>query len=214
MGVIISKKSVDAIIGYEVSSEAIYNKKYVHPILPGENSGITIGIGYDLGMSSIAKIEKDWTGYISNNDLELIKKAAGKIKSNAAVLLPQLLSVTVSFHDAVEVFINDLKSYAQRTLHLYPGLDLLFYDAQGAIISLTYNRGASFDNSDRRKEMKALVQFIADKDYKNIAAQFRSMKRLWDPKVSKGLIIRRENEAVLVETSDRIYSEEEKINLS
>lgn len=120
-------------------------------------------------------------------------------------------NVTVSFHDAVEVFINTLEKYAINALQVYPGLDQLFYDAQGAIISLVYNRGTLIDNSDRRKEMKELIDCIAKKDYEKIAFQIRSMKRLWNINKSRGLILRREDEAILVEKSNRLYTEEEKI---
>lgn len=213
MSVIISRKSVDAIVNFEVTSEKVYNKKYIHPILPGVNSGITIGIGYDLGMSSVQQIEKDWAGYVSNNDLLLLRKASGLTQSKASSLMSDLRNVSVSFHDAEEVFIQNLKSYAKSALHIYPGLDLLNYDTQGAIISLIYNRGALIDNSDRRKEMKAMIEQIANKDYKGLAASFRSMKRLWDAKTANGLIIRREIEASLVDGGQREYQLIEKVEL-
>ena len=45
--------------------------------------------------------------------------------------------------------------------------------------------------------MIALVPLIAKKDYKGMAKQFRSMKRLWAK--GSGLIGRREDEAKLIE---------------
>ncbi|MEO6304797.1 MAG: hypothetical protein ABIP51_16675 [Bacteroidia bacterium] len=213
MSLIISKKSVDAIVNFEVGSENLYNRRYTHPVLPGVNSGITIGIGYDLGMSSVSTIIKDWTGFVSNNDLALIKKAAGLTQTKAKEVLPLLKNVTVSYHDAEEVFIKDLSNYAAQALHIYPGLEKLNPDTVGAIISLVYNRGSLINDTDRRKEMKALVGFIAAADYINIAAQFRSMKRLWSSKTAQGLITRREVEALLVDGSQRVYSDVEKISI-
>ena len=210
-GVIISKKAFDFIIGFEVGSETLYNKKYIHPVVPGEESGITIGIGYDLGQVSAVQIKKDWKGYVSDNDLALLMKGSGLKKNAAKQKVTEMKNVTVSFHDAVEVFINTLEKYAINALKVYPGLDQLFYDAQGAIISLVYNRGTLIDNSDRRKEMKELIDCIAKKDYEKIAFQIRSMKRLWNINKSRGLILRREDEAILVEKSNRLYTEEEKM---
>jgi len=43
------------------------------------------------------------------------------------------------------------------------------------------------------------VPLVAAGDLAGIAAQLRSMKRLWDPVKQKGLITRREQEAKLVE---------------
>jgi len=83
---------------------------------------------------------------------------------------------------------------------LHPG-------AAGAIVDLVYNRGTSLVG-DRRREMKALVPLIAAADYKGIAAELRSMRRLWDgiPEEGKqyeerysGLVFRCEKRADLVD---------------
>jgi GH24 family phage-related lysozyme (muramidase) len=77
-------------------------------------------------------------------------------------------------------------------------------DAQGALISLVYNRGTSmFDKpgEDRRKEMRAIRDAVAVGDLQEIANQLRSMERLWEGKGLDGLIKRREDEAALVESS-------------
>jgi len=56
---IVSKKSLDLIIAFEVSSKTAYNSKYKNPIWPGGESGITIGIGYDIGYSTITQFKND-----------------------------------------------------------------------------------------------------------------------------------------------------------
>lgn len=87
---------------------------------------------------------------------------------------------------------------------IWPGLHLLHTNAQAALVSLVYNRGADLtdrgrqrDPLDRRLEMRDMVRQVHAKDYAGIAASIRSMKRLWP---AKGLIRRRETEARMVES--------------
>src|SRR5712671_8014799 len=60
----ISQESFDLIVNFEVSSRAAYDKNYRYPERPGGRSGITIGIGYDCGYSSVEVIHADWDGKI------------------------------------------------------------------------------------------------------------------------------------------------------
>jgi GH24 family phage-related lysozyme (muramidase) len=83
-------------------------------------------------------------------------------------------------------------------------LDSLPLDAQGALVSLVYNRGTSMvDNSpeDRRREMRAVRDAVAAGDLERIATELRSMKRLWVGKKQDGLLRRRDAEADLVESA-------------
>ena len=54
-----SCKSLDALVRFEIGSRAQYEKLYAQPTWPGGESGVTIGIGYDLGFASKAQIEAD-----------------------------------------------------------------------------------------------------------------------------------------------------------
>jgi GH24 family phage-related lysozyme (muramidase) len=54
---------------------------------------------------------------------------------------------------------------------------------------------------DRRREMRAIRDAVADEDLQEIADQLRSMKRLWEGKNLDGLLTRREAEAQLVESA-------------
>ncbi len=65
----VSRKGLKQLIKHEISSAAYYRKYLSHPIWPGGDSGITIGIGYDLGQNSEKLIRKDWTGKLSEIDL-------------------------------------------------------------------------------------------------------------------------------------------------
>ena len=210
---IVSRRALDKIIEYEVSSEAIYEKKYQKPIFPGAESGVTIGIGYDLGHNTKTTIDADWRGRISDDDLELLKTAAGAKGENAKKLIAGLKSVSVPFAAAREVFyVKTLPRYAKDTRGIYPGIENLPADAQGALLSLIYNRGSSL-TGDRRKEMKAIAPLVAAEDLKGIAAEITAMKRLWDKAKLPGLHARRDDEAALVKNAREVYPPEDLIKV-
>jgi GH24 family phage-related lysozyme (muramidase) len=75
---------------------------------------------------------------------------------------------------------------------------------------LVFNRGYSL-TGDSRREMKNIQNFIDPQNLSKIANEIRSMKRLW-PNV-KGLIARRETEALLVENADFRILRENQINV-
>ena len=56
----VSKKGLKQLVKHEISSAAYYRKFLSHPVWPGGRSGITIGIGYDLGQNNEQRIRKDW----------------------------------------------------------------------------------------------------------------------------------------------------------
>ena len=199
-----SKKSLDVIVEFEVSSKAIYERKYSNPILPGEYSGITIGIGYDLGHVNEATFKEDWSDLISTQDFDTLKTAIGKTKTEArAALSGKLLQVNIPWETAIEVFYTrSLSIWAKRCIKIYPGLEKLPPDVQGTMVSLVYNRGTSLANSDSRKEMRNLQKHIADGNLPAMAAEFRAMKRLWPD--SAGLRKRRDKEADLIENATYI----------
>jgi GH24 family phage-related lysozyme (muramidase) len=202
---IVSKKSLDLIINSEVSSFSAYNTKYKFPVLPGEDSGITIGIGYDLGHVSASKLDEDWGMLLSTSAMNKLHKAVGKKNTAAkAVFTAEIKAVEISWEKAIEVFYTkSMPKYAKDTLGIYDGVQLLPPDAQGALVSLVYNRGTSFTkpSEERRKEMKNIAKHVLNKDLEKIAAEIVSMKRLWDINTSKGLHIRRDNEAALVKNA-------------
>jgi len=202
---IVSKKGLDIIIESEVSSKAYYNTKYKFPIWPGGDSGVTIGIGYDLGYNSVAKITADFKNLVSAADLAILTSVAGlKAEKAKASLTPAVKAAVVSWEAALDVFyIKSMPDYAKKTKAIYPDVHLLPPDAQAALVSLIYNRGNSLDrpSPEARDEMRNIVPLVTAKDLKGIANEFRKMKRLWDPAKAAGLITRREREAVLIENA-------------
>lgn len=198
---VVSRRSIEALIAFEITSQEVYERKYQFPIWPKGQSGVTIGIGYDLGFATTQQITEAWGQHVSSSDLQLLLSVKGKTGLNAKVVLPSVKSVKIPFEDAIAVFhLITIPEFAGRTKRLYPGVQKLPPDAQGALISLVYNRGTA-TKGDRRREMQNIIGLVANQDLDGIAAELRSMKRLWNPDTEGGLIKRREKEAQLVENA-------------
>jgi hypothetical protein len=73
----ISDKAFNMIVMFEVSSQAAYQAKYQHPIWPGGASGVTIGIGYDVGYVSQQLLGQDWQGAIPDAVIQALRPAIG-----------------------------------------------------------------------------------------------------------------------------------------
>jgi hypothetical protein len=205
----VSTRGVDQLIAFEVSSEATYERKYQRPIWPQGESGVTIGIGYDLAHQGPATIRRDWAGLLPDTDIERLAAASGLAGADAKRALARVANVVVPFAAARKVFyLRSLPVYAAKTRGAYPGVEALPADAQAGLLSLVYNRGAG-KQGERRREMAAIAPLVVAGDLAGIAGEIRSMKRLWDPRVLPGLIDRREKEAQLVQQSRRTYAPEE-----
>ncbi len=163
----ISKKSVDFIIYKEVTSPTVYNKKYFGLSWPGGESGVTIGIGYDLGYRTAMSIETDWIKDIGAYQVGILKMFCGLRGEKAHLAMKSnkmAPHVSIPYQAAYNVFIQkSLPLYAKQALRIYPGLDDLTPDAVGAIVSMVYNRGTTLEGR-RRAEMKAIVPLVASKD--------------------------------------------------
>ncbi len=72
-----SRAAVDLIVSHEVTSRPVYEKKYIHPEWPGVQSGLTVGVGYDLGYNTAADIHNDWSPYLSAAVVSSMQKYAG-----------------------------------------------------------------------------------------------------------------------------------------
>jgi GH24 family phage-related lysozyme (muramidase) len=167
---------------------------------PGGDSGITLGIGYDLGYVTVDQFESDWAPYLTADQLKRLKGAIGKRGIAAKNRAVQLQDIKIKRKDAETVFIErNLPLYALKTEMTFPGIAELPPDAQGAIVSLVFNRGTSMEG-DRRAEMRAIRDAVHSCDLQEIADQLRSMKRLWINRGLDGLLRRREEEAKLVES--------------
>ncbi len=88
----------------EVSSPKAYRQKYIHPVWPSANSGITIGIGYDLKFANRAKLDADWGDALQASAIELLAAVSGTVGSEAK--RAQVNDITVPLLAAVKVFLQ------------------------------------------------------------------------------------------------------------
>jgi uncharacterized protein (TIGR02594 family) len=200
----ISQAAFDLIVAFEVTGQAAYERKYRGPIWPGVKSGITIGIGYDVGHQKEAQVRQDCAGILAPGMINALVTACGTRGPAAKALLPGLRgTVDVPWKEALQLFkVQSIPRWTAVVRKHLPNTDKLKPDSLGALVSLTYNRGPSFSKAgDRYAEMRAIRQHMASGNFAEIPGELRSMKRIW-PTVA-GLQRRREAEARLFEAGLR-----------
>ncbi len=173
---------------------------------PGGASGISIGVGYDLGYTTDAEFRGDWSPHLPSAIVNRLAEALGKAGAAAQAMAPRFHDISVPHDAAMAVFkTRTIPHFRALTLAAFPGMEKLPADAQGALISIVYNRGPGMDG-DRRREMRAIRDAIANyrtgDDLKplleKIADEIEAMKRLWAGAGLDGLLTRRDAEAGLV----------------
>lgn len=192
--------SVQLILEFEVGGgQDFYNQHLKSPIWPGEASGVTIGVGYDLGYNSIAVIQADWSPHLDAQVIQRLLSCAGKTGPQAKAALGAVKDIVISWDAAFAVYQDvTIPKFCNLTRTAFPGFDNLDPNCQGALVSLVFNRGSSM-KGDRRTEMRAIRDLVPQKDYRGIANQITAMKRLWiGTTIEKGMSRRRDAEAALV----------------
>jgi len=195
----------------ETGGLSYYHRNSKFPHYPGGPSGITIGVGYDIGQQNANEFRKTWQQYLSAEQLnELIKDVRNDGKSNrgskARARSLARKGIEIPFNIAWQVFAEQtLPAYFDKTADIYPSLLGLPDHCRSALVSLVYNRGNAVGNSDRRREMKNIQSLLAAADDLSLTNQqrasiligveneFDKMKRLWQ--TGSGLIQRRQAEA-------------------
>jgi len=204
----LSKKSLDLILEFEVGGgENYYNKFLKNPTWPEGQSGVTIGVGYDLGYVNKAEFSEDWKD-LPKEIFDRLYKVVGIKGYNAKNLIRGLKDITIPWELALKVFNNKtVTKFYNLTRETFPNFDNLPEDAKGGLVSLVFNRGNALEG-DRRREMKLirdgmkLVSTFDQKALTFIANQIRNMKRIWiGGSIEKGMSRRRDAEAKLIEES-------------
>jgi hypothetical protein len=179
----------------EVSSPAMYRKRYRRPVWPTEKSGITIGIGYDLQFVDMDRLCEDWADVLGMDVCETLRPCLRRRGSRA--LIESIAHVDVPLPAAVFVFLRRmLPTHIANTRRAYPTLDALPPARRTALVSLVFNRGGSLTGETRR-EMLRIRELLEVNDLAPVAAQLEAMTRLWDPVRERGVIERRRREAML-----------------
>jgi hypothetical protein len=192
------------ILDYEVGGGAgYYNRFLSHPTWPGVSSGVTIGMGYDLGYNAKAAIVSDWSA-LPGADLQRLADCAGITGRRALARLHEVRDILIRWDIALPVF-NEvtLSRFYALAKNTFPNFEQLPPDCRAALVSLVFNRGSSM-YGDSRREMRAIRDLCSQLDTANlklktlpgIAGELEKMCRLW-PDVP-GLVKRRKAEAALV----------------
>jgi hypothetical protein len=178
-----------------------------HPYWPKGNSGITIGVGWDLGHHSQQDFLKTWAG-LGTETLKKLQIAVGKRGSQAEQLVPSLKTIVVPRDVSLAVFQGSLsEDYYPQLLGLFPGVENLPAEVQVALLSVVFNRGTVLGHDpnwktatelDRRWEMRRLQDDVKRGDLFAIYIRLGTMKRIWETTGPRGLMYRRRNEQHLI----------------
>jgi hypothetical protein len=194
----ISKASFDLCLRHEVTSKAYYEKHYQRPEWPGLQSGVTVGIGYDLGQASRSKIIADWQGLVDSNMLVVMACCSGYTGNAGKAKLAEVRSkILIPWSAAIKVFAErDVPTWTAEVLRKVPGADQLTPSMLGVLFDTAYNRGHSWSMAgERYAEMRAIKSHVASGNLSLVPGEFYKMKRLWPN--TKGLLRRCDDRAAL-----------------
>jgi len=191
----------------ETGGLAFYQDHTRWPHYPGEASGITIGLGYDLRMNTLADFKRDWVSVLPPSVFKVLALDIGKAGTKKRAKALKEVGIDIPFNLAWQVFTaTTLPRYYDLTKSIYPSLDQLPPLCRAVLVSLVFNRGASL-RGETRREMKAIQTLLSQAD-KALPDQQRwqailvgvedeivAMKRLWSS--GSGLVKRRQAEANL-----------------
>ncbi len=199
---LLSTEGIQLILNFEVGGKEDYDKKFSRPTFPGEASGITIGIGWDLRFNTTDKFDKVW-GFL-NTDRIITSTQYVHLKSYCGVQgtkydEKQLRDIIIPWYSALKIFHSDtIPRFWALTVQTFPGVENLDSNARSALLSLVFNRGGGLSGS-RRLQMREIRDAVAKKDYTLIAMCIRAMIPLWQKTtIYLGMKNRRNAEADLV----------------
>lgn len=195
----LTRKGYDFITGHETGGAAYYDRALRKPTWPGGASGVTIGVGYDIGYNTASQFRSDWS-HLAGSIKDALANTAG-VKGQAAKLRVSALKwISIPWSDAEKVFAaKTLPRFGSLTESTFPGTARLNPNRQAALLSLVFNRGGSLTGATR-VEMKNIRDHIRGGFLDRVSAEFRKMKRLWVGKGLPGLLRRRDEEATLFDT--------------
>jgi GH24 family phage-related lysozyme (muramidase) len=162
---------------------------------------------------SAAQYERHWSA-LPAADRSALAATVGHHGGNSPAqmlkaLLAQVKQIIIEWELAEAVFkAATLPKFAAITNRALPNCDLLPGDCFGALVSLTFNRGASYsrapdpqkDPKDRYREMRAIGVAMKARDFAAVPGQIRAMKRIWlGTAVEAEMSRRRDDEAKLFE---------------
>lgn len=189
----------DLILRFECGDQLGHDS---NPEWPGGFSGITIGIGDDLGYRTETSFRADWGKFLATGDVERLAVCCGVVGETARDKLPNVKSIVIGWNEAVEVFDNSIMpATMDSVLKSFPGSDDLPSLCFGAMVALVYNRGPGILGPSRI-EMKTIRSLIPNKQYWNkipilFGSMIQTMKSSWGSPTDSNVSGRRLFEAAL-----------------
>lgn len=195
----LSPEGVKLLLDYEVGGGEDYFRKFLsRPTWPGESSGVTIGIGFDLGYNSQAQFAEAWGTLLADEPLAILAGSLGLKGQPAREWLhgkPEARGIEITWNQALGVFTNvTVPRFFVQMLRIYPQANDLPEGARDALLSLVFNRGTSL-SGERRSEMVSIQNALKFNRLREVPDLLRAMKRLWPSTL--GLQKRRDAEAEL-----------------
>lgn len=179
-GLTISRTSEDMILYYETGGQTYYSSRLKRPTVPPGASGITIGIGYDLGYNSPAQIAADWGAFLPAAQVARLQTVAGLTRTGARAALIRVKDIMIPWETAVAVYrIKTVPRFAGMTERAYPGITAMHPHVQGVVLSTSFNRGTAFSPYDRRKELVWTRDDVKAGKPDRLADYQMQMRRLW-----------------------------------
>ncbi len=194
----------DFIVGFEISSGAYYRKFLQSPCWPGGESGLTIGVGYDLRHASADEFRRHWKVHLAADVIDRLVAyclMAEVDQSKRKLAVDALNDVLVPLEAAMAVHRDVMMpKYILKTERCFENTADLNDISMGALVSLVFNRGSGLGPDDKRREMRTIAAHMKARTFDAIPAEIRAMKRIWEGKPKlQGLLVRRDKEAAFFE---------------
>ena len=206
----LATEGVAMIAREETGGLAYYQRVSRWPHFPGVQSGITIGVGYDLRFNIEDDFRRVWAPVLEAAVLETLSKDIGRRGTRQRADALRRMGIEVPFAAAWQVFVgHTLPRFTDDTAGIYPSLLRLPDLCRSVLVSLVFNRGTSLSGASRT-EMRQIRDVLARADDSSLHKRQRKMillevedrildmQRLWGP--ASGLVKRRQAEANLWRT--------------
>lgn len=191
----LSEAGLELVLKHEVGGgQRYYDKFLARPTVPGFDSGVTIGVGFDLGYVNESEFNAAWGNL---DGASLLRTCIGLKADGARKMIRAVGGIVVPWPDALRVFLDHTcPTHWVRTMRVFPQTIELPEDCASALFSLVFNRGTSL-TGERRSEMRGIKDALSTGHRDAVPGLIRSMTRLWP--ATSGLVTRRNDEAALFE---------------
>ncbi len=176
----VSPEAKNMCIEFETGGQAYYTSSLQRPTVPPGASGVTIGVGYDLGYNTRSQILADWGGLLSDSHVARLQSVSGKTGASARAALGSVRDIIVPWDKATIVYDKrTTPRFVALTEATYPGILNMHPHIQGVMLSTTFNRGSALSPYERRKELVWSRDSILEGNYWLLPGYQLKMRRLW-----------------------------------